>query len=104
MYRLKGLKTMAATPAEFRELLAEMFWTWASMTKGRMQPQDGYRFTSEVVDEFMDSMTDAYWAIKNGETTGVSPKKKLQQVMSQKAKADEPLQRFFANLSSTASD
>lgn len=95
--RLERLKTMAATPAEFRDDIAEMFWAWGGGTKNMMQSQDGYRFTPEVVEEFMDAVREAYWVIKEGHVTGSSPRDKLRKVLSENAKADAPLQRFLAS-------
>lgn len=102
--RLERLKTMPATPEKFRDDVADCFWTWVKFTKRQMESSDGYRFTSDVVDEFVETVSEAYWTIKNGDTTGCSPRKKLQLVLGESAKADKPLQRFLANLSSGASE
>lgn len=97
-HRLERLKNMPATPDKFRNEVADTFLTLANIAKARMQSSDGYRFTSEVVGEFTDAITDAYWVIKNGATTGTSPQQKLQQVMRANAKADAPLQRFLESV------
>lgn len=95
--RLQRLKTLPATPDKYREEVAKTFWMFASATKAQMQAKDGYRFTDEVVEEFMDAVSEAYWAIKDGQTVGRSPRDKLQQVLCAKAKADVPLQRFLSS-------
>jgi hypothetical protein len=95
--RLQRLKTMPATADKFREDVAKTFWMFASATKAQMQAKDGYRFTDEVVEEFMDAVSEAYWSIKNGQTAGRSPREKLQQVMCAKAKSDKSLQRFLSS-------
>ena len=95
---LERLKTMPATADKYRDDVADTFWTFVSYAKRQMQSTDGYRFTSEVVDEFVETATEAYWTIKNGQTTGASPRKRLQQVMSASARADKPLQQFLATV------
>lgn len=95
--RLQRLKTLPATPDKFREEVAKTFWMFASATKAQMQAKDGYRFTDGVVEEFMDAVSEAYWAIKDGQTVGRSPREKLEQVLCANAKADVPLQRFLSS-------
>ena len=102
--RIVRLRTMPATPDKFRDGVAETFWALVDATRSQMQPKEGYGFTSEAVDDFIETAADAYWAIKEGETTGSSPRKKLQQVMCEKAKTDAPLQRFLASINSATSD
>jgi hypothetical protein len=96
--RIERLKTMPATPDKFREEVAQTFWSLANITKAQMQAKDGYRFTSEVVDDFTDAITEAYWAIKNGAAVGASPRQKYQQVMCASARADKPLQQFLSSI------
>jgi hypothetical protein len=94
--RLERLKTMPDTRDKYREDVAQTFWTCVSVTKAQMESKDGYRFTSEVVEEFMELATEAFWTIKDGDTSGGSPRQKFQQVMSANAKANKPLQRFLS--------
>jgi len=67
-----------------------------------MQTDVGYRLTDDSVQEFMDAATEAYWAIKEGETAGRSPRAKLQQELEARAKADQPLQRFLGQVQAAA--
>ena len=102
--RIHRLKSMPERSDQFKDGVADTFWKAVCATKAAMESKDGYRFCADVVEEFMDSAEDAYWTLKNGGTEGISPRKKLQQVMGKSAKADMPLQRFLANFSGTASD
>ena len=96
--RLQTLKSMPATPEKFRDAVADIFWAGVSVAKAHMQAKDGYRFAPDVVDEFIETVTDVYWTLKEGETIGCSPRNKLQQVLCANAKADAPLQRFLSGL------
>ena len=97
--RLQELKTMPATPDKFRSAVADSFWSWVcGVVKPQMESKDGYRFAPDVVDEFIETVTEAYWALREGETIGCSPRKRLQQVLCANAKADAPLQRFLSGL------
>jgi hypothetical protein len=95
--RLQRLKKLPPTPDKFREDVAKTFWYFTSAIKTQMQSEEGYRFTDEAVEDFMDAVSEAYRAIKEGQTVGRSPREKLQQVLCANAKADKPLQRFLSS-------
>lgn len=98
--RLLQLKTLPATAQEFRDDAARTFWTFASAVKAQLLSQDGYRLTDESVERYMLAVKEAFWAIKKGDTCGRSPRDRLQQELSAKAKANMPLQRFLSSLGS----
>jgi hypothetical protein len=96
--RLRRLKTLPATADKYRESVAGTFWACVCAVGNGMQAEDGYRFTTDAIEEFMDAARDAYWAIKDGETQGRSPREKLQRVLCANAKADASLQSFLSSL------
>lgn len=93
--RLRELQSLPATRAAFRDDMAKTFWAWALATKKLMQNQDGFRFAQDAVDDYMASVTDAYWCIKNGETVGIGPKQQLAALLAEGAKEDLPLQQML---------
>lgn len=96
--RARRLGRLPDTADKFRDGVAKTFWMLAGATKAQMRPKDGYRFTDEAIELFMVAAYDAYLALKEGKTTGVSPRSALQAMRLSDARADSTLQRLLSTL------
>jgi len=97
--QLAKLRALPATRDAFRHDTAEVFWSYVKLfVQIHAQPREGYALSDDAVQEFFDTASDAYWFLKQADTTGSSPKAKLQKVLAAHASADQALQRFLGGL------
>lgn len=96
--RLDHLRTMPTTPEAYRERVAGLFLRVAVAVQTEMEPDDGFRYTPEAVEAFVEMARDAYWFLKEGQTSGTSPRDALTRALVSNAKADHSLQRFLSNV------
>lgn len=96
--QVQMIERLPQTPEALREHIASTFWHFVNHTLDCMRPAHGYRFTEDAKEEFKDAASDAFWALKNGDTEGRSPREDLTRLQATEAKADVPLQAFLASI------
>jgi hypothetical protein len=93
---IERLKSLPDTAEKFRADVADTFRLFVDVMARTMRAKDGFRYTEEAIDDFLDVIRDASETLAVGQTEGRPPAEKLQQALGAQAKANGPLQAFLA--------
>ena len=96
----RQLSSLSPTQAVFRQRTTTLFEHFAIELRNLLRPEVGYRYSKEVIDEFMGAMAEAREALQTGTIVGRSRDQEIQHAAAQRAKDDAPLQAFLAGLRS----
>lgn len=92
------LAVLAPTAQAFRARQMDALNAVATLFRDRMQLEVGYRFTPEVVDEFLSVLAEAQDVLRSGQIVGRSRDSEIALSAARQARADQPLQTFLARM------
>lgn len=93
-----ALAALAPTQDAFRARQVDAVTAVATLFRDRMQLEVGYRFTQEVVDEFLSLLAEAQDVLRYGQIVGRSRDAEIELSAARQARADQPLQTFLARM------